>query len=227
MIRNYIINLELVKEDFSLLSNGEYIDYGYLYKKRVFCINLSTMTIENSKLAELLNALNQAEFKRFESYVFSPYFNNSTQISKLFRLLSKYYPAFKVTKEEIFENIFPDEDYKDKKIRDLFSRMLKLLEDFFANEEFSGKSLLKTRFTLKQLSDRNMEKHFASKAREADIDIGKEKIVSSDQLFDKYAVFRQKREYFEPLKSRKNRAAYFQDITTEINLLQPSRFTIS
>lgn len=193
-------------------------------KKAYFYTNLSTMTIENFKLSELLNTLNPAEFKRFESFVLSPYFNNSPQLNNLFKYLSKFYPAFKVTKEEVFEYIFPGEAYKDKKLRDLFSRMLKLVEDFFAYEEFSGKTLLKTRFTLQKLSEKNMEKHFAGKAREADVDIGKEKIVSSDLLFDKYAVFRQKREYFEPLRSRKSRAAYFQDITTEIDLF--TAFTI-
>ncbi len=183
------------------------------------------MSIKNSKLAELINTLNEAEFKSFENYVLSPYFNNSEQICSLFKIIKKHYPDFKsITKESIFKTIYPAKPFKDKKVRDLFSRMMKLVEDFLAQEEFSIRHMLKTSFALRQLAARNMEKHFASKAREADLEIEKEKIISSDLLFSKYSVFREKREYFSALRGTKKRVEYYEDITTEIDLF--AAFTI-
>jgi hypothetical protein len=177
------------------------------------------LPMENSKLIELLNVLTLPELKRLESYILSPYFNNSEQITSLFKIIKKHSPDYKnLSKESIFKIIFPGEPYKDKKIRDLLSRMLKLTEDFLGEEEFSKRQMLKTSFSLQQLAAKNMEKHFASKAREADLEIIKEKIVSSDLLFSKYSVFREKREYLSALKGMKKRAGYYEDITTEIDL---------
>lgn len=179
------------------------------------------MSIENSKLAELICSLNESELKSFENYLLSPYFNNSEQISKLFYILKKSYPDFNtLTKEAIFTAIYPKEEYKDKKIRDLLSRMLKLAEDFIAQEKFMNNKLLGIRFTLEELAAKNLEKHFVAKAKEAENEIGKEKVLSGNFLYEKYSVFKEKRNYLTLINDSIKSPDFYKDIGIEIEMFE-------
>lgn len=179
------------------------------------------MSIENSKLAELLGTLNESELKSFENYLLSPYFNNSEQIIKLFEFIKKAHPTFaNINKEAIFRAIYPKEEYKDKKIRDLLSRMLGLAEDFLAQERFNSNKLLGIRLTLQELAAKNLEKHFVAKAKEADTEINKEKITSAGFLYDKYSIFKEKRNYLTLINDSIKSPDYYKDIAAEIELFE-------
>lgn len=179
------------------------------------------MSIENSKLAELLGSLNESELKSFENYILSPYFNNSEQIIKLFQIIKKAHPTFSNTdKEAIFKAIYPKEEYKDKKIRDILSRMLKLAEDFLAQEKFNSNKLLSIKLTLQELAAKNLEKHFVAKAKEADTEINKEKTISASFLFEKYSIYKEKRNYLTLINDSIKSPDFYKDISVEIEMFE-------
>jgi len=177
------------------------------------------MGLEDSKLTQLLKTFTPLELKRLENFILSPFFNTSKQINTLFNILKKSYPEFDdIAKEKIFKAIYPNETYKDKKVRDLLSRLLKLTEAYLAHLEFSGMDMLQIRFAMQQLSRRNLEKHFTGKLKEAEQQLDKEKIVSADYFFNKYSILKEKRSYLEILTSLGKRTLFFNDIIEETDL---------
>lgn len=177
------------------------------------------MDIEDSKIALLLGSFSKAEFEEFGNFVRSPFFNTSSQITQLFDVLKADYPKFsKIEKKDIFHAIYPKEVFKDKKIRDLFSRMLKLGEEYLAQLEFRKTELTFNRHVLKQYSLRNLERHFSSKIKDAESRLDKEKHQGSNFYYEKYALLKVRREYFETLRFFGKGKEFFEDFSLEIEL---------
>jgi len=176
------------------------------------------MPVTDLKLILILKSLEPDEFSKFKKYVNSPYFNNSTQINKLFDYLEKKYPAFlNVEKEQIFGVIYPGEAYKDKKVRDLLSRLNELVEDFLGQLEFDKRELLGKTFTLRQLKSKDLQKHFLSVSKEAEKKLESQPLRDSNYLFDKFNLFKEKREYLQLIEKIGNSVPLYEDITKEID----------
>jgi len=177
------------------------------------------MDLNDSKLIMLLKSLDKSEFEKLQNYVFSPFFNNSEPVSTLFKILEKKYPDFEnLDKDALYRKIYPGDTFRDKRIRDLFSRSIKLAEDFLAQIEFMKRSALIKKYTMHQLAEKNLEKHFVNKSKEAELQLSKEKIVSTEYFFNKYSLFKEKRSYLEILKALGKSSVISGDITKEIDL---------
>src|SRR5947199_8380303 len=101
--------------------------------------------MENSKLIQILRTFTIDEFEDFGKFVYSTFFNNSEQIIKLYNYIKKYYPQLEskfMTKENIYKEIYGNNEYKDKKVRDLLFRTLKLAEDFLAYSDIRDDTFL-------------------------------------------------------------------------------------
>lgn len=113
--------------------------------------------MRETKLIIVLRALDTIEIKAFDKFVHSPYFNTSDTIIKLWSHLKKYAPDFEsalLEKEKTYKKIFPEEVFNDKKLRQLRSRLFKLVEEFLAVERFK-----KDNFRLrKEVADTYLEK---------------------------------------------------------------------
>ena len=95
----------------------------------------------NSRLLQLLKILHEDELSQFRKYLASPYFNERPKALELFSLLEKYHPEFsstKLVKEKIFKRIYPGEEYKDIKLRQLMSYMAGLTENFLLLRKEEG-----------------------------------------------------------------------------------------
>src|SRR5688572_11768167 len=124
------------------------------------------MDLEDSKLVTLLKTLNKQEFERLEKYVKSPFFNSSEQLVTLFDLLKGDYPDFAlISKDKIFRVFYPKEEFKDKKIRDMLSRLLEIAQGFLSQIEFEKRSHLENVFAMNQMIGRGLERHYKGKYR--------------------------------------------------------------
>src|SRR5436853_3389420 len=176
--------------------------------------------MENTKLIQVLKTFNKDEFEEFGKYVSSPFFNTSNKISKLFCILKTAYPDFgnsRFNKENVFKEIYPSEEFKDKKIRDLFSRMLKLSEDFLAYTDIFSHPLLIKRHSMLQLANRNLTVHFDKKAAEIETYLRERKTYDNDYLYFNYLLTKDIRNFYETKKSTGKRIEFFHDISKEIN----------
>ncbi len=86
-----------------------------------------------SRLIELYFSLEKAEMHKFEDFIASPYFNKNLHILALFSHLKKIYRkegVYEINKESVWKTVFPDEVYNDKKMRELVSKGIMLIEDY-------------------------------------------------------------------------------------------------
>ncbi|MEO8514003.1 MAG: hypothetical protein ABI543_10615 [Ignavibacteria bacterium] len=156
------------------------------------------MEIEDSKLISLLKTLNKQEFERLEKYMLSPFFNSSEQMITLFKLLKKDYPDLtSLSREKLFIVFYPNEAYKDKKVRDLFNRMLEIVMGFLAQLEFEKNRHLENIFTMNQLINRGLERHYKSKFKESEKKLKDELIIDEELLLNEYSFSKLNKQFID------------------------------
>ncbi|HPH81941.1 MAG TPA: hypothetical protein PL185_05190 [Flavobacteriales bacterium] len=119
--------------------------------------------MQQSKLIQLLKSLSKKEFKEFQGYVSSEFFNKNQQLVRLLDHLSNYQGYFdtsKVDKEVFIPKHYPNENLEEQKFRYLQSDLTKLLEDFIAYTQYSKDSFQRRYFLLEALNQRNQDKYF-------------------------------------------------------------------
>jgi hypothetical protein len=125
--------------------------------------------MKNSKVVQVLGALNEAELKEFKNFIYSPYFNNNKNLSKLFEYLKKYYPLFeedKIRKEIVFENLFPGKAYSGQVMKNLSSGLLQLTLEFLGINKYKNQNLFdKELDILKELDIKRLDNIFESKLK--------------------------------------------------------------
>lgn len=92
-----------------------------------------------SALVELLKTFSAEEWKRFELFLKSPYFNRSKLLLRLFRFLQRFQPALdshRLTKERAFTAVYGKKaPYQESKVNDLMYSLKGLAETFLAHHE--------------------------------------------------------------------------------------------
>jgi len=160
------------------------------------------MEIVESKLVILLKTFSKQEFERLEKFVNSPFFNSSGQMVTLFNLLKTDHPEYKtLTKEKIFSEFYPKEGYKDKKVRDLLSRMLELAQGFLSQLEFEKDKNTSSIFVMNQFIERNLERHFRSRYKESEKKLKDEKVIDESYFYTEYMLMKLNREHVDIFKN--------------------------
>lgn len=139
----------------------------------------------NSKAIELLKTFNEEEFKQFGLFTASPYFNREAVQVKFYEILKKFYPGFEgknFTKEKIYSRLYPGKNYNDGVLRNIFSKLLELCEDFLALQIYRKKGMQYYTELLRELSSRNSQGLFDKTEKEASELIKKTKI-KDEQYF--------------------------------------------
>lgn len=122
-----------------------------------------------SKGLDILGAFTSEEMKEFRVFITSPYFNTNNSVVKFFDVLAKFHPGFKdptLSKEFVFKKLNPNAKYKDEVIRNLFSRLLSLGEEFLRikgmyNDEYRSNLHLITELNKRKVSgifEKNVQK---------------------------------------------------------------------
>lgn len=164
------------------------------------------MGIETTKIAELLRSLSEAELERLEVFLNSPFFNTSSQMIKLFDFVKPHYPLFNsITREEIYREFYGNEQYKDKRIRDLFSRLLELCHDFLAQCELENKVHVRKRLTLEQLYVRELENSFNSVIKDARKKLYAPGILDEEYFMNEYYYSRVENDLYYAIESNKRK----------------------
>lgn len=154
-----------------------------------FTENLSNtnMEIKDSKLVNLLKTFTSDEVEEMDKFVNSPFFNNSEQLKEFWKLLKKDYPEFNsLDKEKIFKHFYKGEEYKDKKIRDILSRMLELCQEFTAQTEFRKNKFINHYLLLKRFRETNLTVHYNSRKKELEKYFSRNNIIDDEFLYEKY-----------------------------------------
>jgi len=125
--------------------------------------------MHSAKFIEVLKTFSKQEFKRFGTMIISPYFNSEKVLVMLYSILKNHYPDFSgkgMDKHTVFKKLYPGKDYNDVLMRNVFSDMLKLTEDYlliesYKNDEFDSRLRLAnelSRRKLIKLYQKNLDK---------------------------------------------------------------------
>ena len=116
--------------------------------------------MKDSKLVKILRTFSKAEWKDFEKFAASQYFNGGRNYLPYLKLLRKYYPEFdskKLTRESVYKALYPGKKYKDSVIFTVTSGLYSLAEEFLINKNAEGNRFEKEMNLLSQLSLRNID----------------------------------------------------------------------
>ncbi len=146
--------------------------------------------MQSSKFIEILKTYSPAEFKRFGLMIRSPYFNSEKVLITLFGILKKHYPTFSskaLDREKVFRKLYPSKKYNDALMRNVFSDMLKLCEEFllcekYRTDEFKSRIQLMDEYSIRglmKLYEKTLQKAEQSlqSRRVADIGYYKNKLL--------------------------------------------------
>ncbi|MCI5058367.1 MAG: hypothetical protein MRY83_19805 [Flavobacteriales bacterium] len=91
--------------------------------------------MKNSNLYSLLSSFNKETCKKFQDFLKSPYLNTNNKATQLFELYLKT-PEKKLEKPFLHNKLYPNEDFKDDKLRLVISRLYNLALEFLRLEGF-------------------------------------------------------------------------------------------
>lgn len=159
----------------------------------------------------------------FGKFVRSPFHNESEKMIKLYDFIKKYFPDLtdkNFTKENIYNGLYGNVKYEDKKMRDRCSDMLKLAEEYLAIKHLKDDEFTFKRFSLIELLDRKLEVHFDKKYKEIKKIITDSKMADNEgSFFDEHLLsiaYNMFYQYKHPMGKRNN---FFNGVSEELELL--------
>lgn len=187
----------------------------------VFC-PLILNNMHKVKFIQILKTLSKVELKHFGKFLESPIYNTNSTLVKLFNYAKKYYPAFDHTglkKEMVYKKLFPDEHFKEKKLRNLSSEMLKITESFLLMNYFKNEFIERELILLKILAERDLENLYSSKHKSLTDLVEKAISMESIDYYNKYLIIRSFNDYYMPKSNTKILGKPHEQIRKFINFL--------
>ncbi|MCI5081706.1 MAG: hypothetical protein MRY78_08445, partial [Saprospiraceae bacterium] len=157
------------------------------------------------KLLQAIASCTEEEMGRLEDFLQSPYFNKDKQVLSLFHLLKPFYPSFEsaeLTKFFLYQQLFPDEAYDDKRLRYLMSSLNKLIEQFFALQVSESNYFESQLNLLSNLSARQLDKAYAQISRRLEQELENSSTHSTDYYWRQMRWAEIREEHFERQRKR-------------------------
>lgn len=154
--------------------------------------------MRESKLIKQLRFLGTKEFKNLRSFIDCPYFKKSKELVHLYDAISKYYPKFDdplLEKELLFPIIYPKEVYSDIKLRNLFSRLVKTVEQYLIQLHFEQDTFKKDQLLTEIYGRRNHYEAFEKLIQQQLKRLENLPLRDADYYREKYLL--QKQYYFQ------------------------------
>ncbi|MEO0470299.1 MAG: hypothetical protein AAF206_11800 [Bacteroidota bacterium] len=131
--------------------------------------------MKDSKLIQILHSIQPDELHWLAKWVRSPYYNTNPLVADLYDLLRTFAPTFEgkaLTKEKVFQKLFPGKKYDDRRLRLLMHKLTELTADFLVAQRLKRESDQRDRLLYAELGQRNQYQLFEQQ---------KEKIVQALQ----------------------------------------------
>ena len=134
----------------------------------------------------ILKAFSKEEIRSFSLFLLSPFHNNNNKVILFFDILKKYHPDFdhpSLTSENLFREMFGNEKYKESYIRNLFSDLKILAENFLVHSSISG-SPVKSKILIEEFHIRELTGLLNKKVEEFEKEIRKSKLKDQDYFLN-------------------------------------------
>ena len=116
--------------------------------------------MKDSKLIRLLKTFSKAEWKDFEKFAASPYFNKGRNYLPLLKALKKFYPGFesdKLTPENIYSSVYPSKKYNKNVVNTMASGLFLLAIEYINHLSYFSEGFRKEMDLMNELDKRNLD----------------------------------------------------------------------
>lgn len=148
--------------------------------------------MEDNKLYIVLKQFDKIEQNRLRKYIRSPYFNVNETLIILFDILTEHINKNGkekiLTKEVIWKKLYKKESFNDVRFRKLGSDLLKLIEDFLAQEIYEKNKLLRSSFVLEAVAKKKIEKLYSGSMRSAQLITEQQYLKPADYYYYQYLI---------------------------------------
>ncbi len=163
--------------------------------------------MNETRLIETLKTFSKDEWKLFEKFAASPFFNNGRNYLPMLKHLQKFYPSFdsdKLTYELIYKKLYPGKVFNKQVMWNLSSELEKLTREFMLQLGFRGTKLERFNILFEELLKRKLDKQNLKEIESAEKFIGAE--GSGPEYFNaKRTLEDNKSDYWNTIKGRQDK----------------------
>ena len=119
--------------------------------------------MRKSNLLVFLKHFSKRDWRAFKKFVRSPYFNQREDVVRLFDYLDRVLltqPPSAIHRKKIYNNVYPNESFNEKKLRSTFFTLLKILKKYLALAEWETDPIQNQQYLCKSLRKRGLEVFF-------------------------------------------------------------------
>ena len=129
--------------------------------------------MHDSRLIQTLKSFTKDEFRQFEKFVASPFFNNGRNYIPFLNELKKHYPLFEsrndsLKPESIYKKIYPGKNFNKQVMWNLVSQLEKLAMEFILQTGLKNNRHQRFALMFDELSKRNLDKHIFKEIESAE-----------------------------------------------------------
>jgi len=139
---------------------------------------------------DIIRSFNNEEFKRFQEFLLSPYFNKNSNLIKIAEYFNKVMPDDdndKLTNEKIWHVVYGKKEFNYGIMKNLIYEFKKITEKFLAVEHFDKEELTNDLFIIKEFNLRALGELFEKRIHSTKKKIEQSKI-DIDKLFSLYEL---------------------------------------
>lgn len=161
-----------------------------------------------TKLLKLLQTFDASELRAFHDYVQSPFFNKQTELVELYQyikgLARRNFPASRLTKMVVFERLFPNTPYDEKRLNHLISQLFKLAESFIGYRQMEQAGVVSDYYTLLAYVERKQEKPYRYRFDQARNQLNNQQLRNADYYFQQFLLADVAEKHFSQQNIRQN-----------------------
>lgn len=178
--------------------------------------------MKESKLTQLLRTFSETEWKEFEKFAASPYFNggrNYIPVLKYFKKIINGKGKLDPDPEEIYKKLYPGKQFNKSVINTVLSGFTRLAEEYLSVVDYETNQFIQKNGLHNQLLKRNCDDYFK---RETSLDTKK----AEESLFDLDVLYF-KKDMQENIIRLKYKTNFDKSIENEVKKRSDYRFFIS
>ncbi|MEP7197300.1 MAG: hypothetical protein ABI851_12335 [Saprospiraceae bacterium] len=138
-----------------------------------------------------METLSPVQLNRLSRYLESPYFNKNEKLLKIYYAIEGHIrdpQANNIEKKHIWELIYPKETYFDEKFRKHCSQLMDLIESWLSQEEFEANPLIKAKYLLEAVHQRQLEKLYSGATNSALLNISRQALKPANYYLYIYEI---------------------------------------
>ena len=149
----------------------------------------------SAKLIQILETFSTKEWKRFEAFIQSPFFNTNPRLITMVEVLGKAAPDFNhpsLEKEALFHAMYgEDVPYKEQQVYDHISFLMRHLETFLIHHALESDQYTYRIRLLRELTDKGLNDHFSRLEKKLNKQLQKEKVKDAHFFLHDFQLSRE------------------------------------